>query len=50
MLLERWDFLDSFYMTIITLTTFGYREVHGLSFAGTLSSRWRRSKSRKDLN
>lgn len=36
MWVEKWSFLDSFYMTIITLTTVGYREVHELSFAGTV--------------
>lgn len=32
--IEGWDFWDSFYMTVITLTTVGYREIHELSFAG----------------
>lgn len=36
MLLERWNFSDSIYMTIITLTTVGYREVHDLSPAGKM--------------
>jgi len=36
MLIERWNFLDSFYMTIITLTTVGYGEVHPLSVKGRL--------------
>jgi voltage-gated potassium channel len=31
---ENWDFFDSLYMTIITLTTVGYNEVHDLSKAG----------------
>ena len=34
MSIEGWDFWDSFYMTVITLTTVGYREVHDLSFNG----------------
>ncbi|HEX3036965.1 MAG TPA: potassium channel protein [Thermodesulfobacteriota bacterium] len=34
MLVEGWNFLESFYMTIITLTTAGYREVHPLSDEG----------------
>jgi len=34
MLLEGWNFLDSVYMTITTLTTVGYREVHELTTAG----------------
>jgi voltage-gated potassium channel len=36
MLIEGWNFLDSLYMTIITLTTVGYREVHDLSRSGQL--------------
>jgi voltage-gated potassium channel len=34
MVIEGWNFLESFYMTIITLTTVGYGEVHKLSDAG----------------
>ena len=34
--IEGWDLLDSLYMTIITLTTVGYREVHDLSSVGRL--------------
>ena len=34
MWIEQWDFLDSFYMTIITLTTVGYSEVHEVSNEG----------------
>jgi voltage-gated potassium channel len=34
MAVEGWNFLDSLYMTIITLTTVGFREVHDLSKAG----------------
>lgn len=33
-LLEGWPWLDSFYMTLITLTTVGYGEVHPLSRYG----------------
>jgi voltage-gated potassium channel len=33
-IIEKWDFFDSLYMTIITLTTVGYEEVHSLSKAG----------------
>ncbi|GDY20411.1 potassium channel protein [Verrucomicrobiota bacterium] len=33
-LIEGWSFLDSLYMTIITLSTTGYGEVHPLSAAG----------------
>ena len=35
-LIERWDLLDSFYMTIITISTVGYTEVHPQSDAGRL--------------
>ncbi len=34
MIVEGWNFLDSLYMTILTLTTVGYREVHDLSSNG----------------
>ena len=33
-LIEGWSILDSLFMTIITLTTVGYQEVHPLSDAG----------------
>ena len=33
-LIEGWGFLDSLYMTVITITTVGYREVHRLDRAG----------------
>jgi len=36
MVIEGWDFFDSLYMTIITLTTVGYREVHDLSRNGMI--------------
>ena len=32
--IEGWDLFDSLYMTVITLTTIGYEEVHPLSRAG----------------
>jgi voltage-gated potassium channel len=32
--IEGWNVWDAFYMTIITVTTVGYREVHDLSRAG----------------
>lgn len=35
-LIERWSAWDAFYMTIITITTVGYREVHELSRVGQL--------------
>lgn len=34
--IEEWSYLDSLYMTIITLATVGFREVHQLSNAGQL--------------
>jgi voltage-gated potassium channel len=34
MLIEGWSAWDAFYMTVITITTVGYREVHDLSRAG----------------
>jgi voltage-gated potassium channel len=33
-LIEGWSFWDAFYMTVITVTTVGYREVHDLSRGG----------------
>ena len=33
-LIEGWDAWDAFYMTIVTVTTVGYEEVHKLSRAG----------------
>jgi voltage-gated potassium channel len=36
MLIEGWDLLDSMYMTIITLTTVGYGEVHSVSRTGRI--------------
>ena len=31
---EGWSLFDSFYMTLVTLTTVGYEEIHPLSFRG----------------
>jgi len=36
MLIERYNFLDALYMTIITVTTVGFSEVHPLSDAGRI--------------
>jgi voltage-gated potassium channel len=38
MLVERWNVFDSFYMTVITISTVGYEEVHPLDQAGRLFS------------
>ncbi len=35
-LVEHWSLFDSFYMTLITITTVGYQEVHTLSRAGRI--------------
>jgi voltage-gated potassium channel len=35
-LVEGWTLFDSFYMTLMTLTTVGYGEVHPLSFHGRI--------------
>ena len=35
---EGWPFLDSLYMTIITITTVGYNEVHNLTTSGRIFS------------
>jgi voltage-gated potassium channel len=34
--IEGWSFLDSLYMTITTLSTVGFREIHELSTAGRI--------------
>lgn len=36
MVIEGWNIIDSLYMTIITLASVGYREVHELSRNGQL--------------
>lgn len=36
MLIEGWSFIDAFYMTITTLTTVGFGEVHPLSSLGKI--------------
>ena len=35
-LIEGWSLLDGFYMTVITITTIGFKEVHELTFSGKL--------------
>jgi voltage-gated potassium channel len=37
-IIEGWTFLDSLYMTITTITTVGYMEIHPLSQAGRIFS------------
>ena len=36
LLIERWNLLDCFFMTLITITTVGYEEVHPLSAPGRI--------------
>lgn len=38
MVIEGWGFIDSLYMTIITITTVGFNEVHPLSTGGQIFS------------
>lgn len=38
MLIEQWQFLDALFMTVITLATVGYGEVHALSDPGRIFS------------
>ena len=35
-LVEGWSWLDSFFMTLITVTTVGYGEVHPLDASGKI--------------
>ena len=36
MVIEGWNFMDSLFMTVITITTVGYAEVHDLTPAGEI--------------
>ena len=36
--IEGWSFLDSLYMTVLTITTVGYDEVHPLTSNGRIFS------------
>ncbi|MBA3971670.1 MAG: potassium channel protein, partial [Bacteroidetes bacterium] len=36
MLIEKYEILDAFYMTVITVATVGFQEVHPLSNNGRL--------------
>jgi len=38
MVIERWPLLDAVYMTIITISTVGYNEIHPLSTTGRVFS------------
>jgi voltage-gated potassium channel len=35
-LIERWDFIDSLYMTIITVSTTGFEEIYPMSTLGRI--------------
>jgi len=35
-LIENWSVLDALYMTVITVSTVGFREIHNLSAAGQM--------------
>ena len=37
-IIESWSFLDSFYMTVITISTVGFSEIHPLSPTGRIFS------------
>src|ERR1700740_230403 len=34
--IEGWEWFDGFYMTLTTMTTIGYGEIHPLSYAGRI--------------
>ena len=36
MMIESWDFMDSLYMTVITVSTVGYGEVRQVDYAGRI--------------
>jgi len=35
-LIEKWDFFDSLYMTVITVSTTGFREIYPMSLPGRI--------------
>ncbi len=38
MIIERWSFFDALYMTVITISTVGYEEIHPLTTGGRIFS------------
>ena len=39
MFIEKWNFLDSLYLVVITLATVGFSETHPLTFPGLIFTR-----------
>ena len=40
MLIEKWSLLDAMYMTIITISTVGFKEIHPVGIAGRVFTIW----------
>ena len=47
--IEGWSYFDSLYMTVITLTTVGYAEIHDLSNAGRARCSPKTTSSRRTI-